>query len=217
MIGVIDLQILENITGEKNEGNLNRVFQNLFIKIQKYLDLKPYHTKVKVTFVKSKTPNIAKSRDIFSIFVNRYNLDNILIIEIDENYKKFINFIFLREIYNLFVPNKIKNQEIVQIIINQIILIQLAKSSLLNEWRALIRERLENIDLLSLGVNRLSMYDRLEHFINYISSNNQQNPIQFFFKYLRENTALIRDRFEDFEDIFFLEFTNFSLYNDDHI
>ena len=217
MIGVIDLQILENITGEKNEGNLNRVFQNLFIKIQKYLDLKPYHTKVKVTFVKSKTPNIAKSRDIFSIGVNRYNLDNILIIEIDENYKKFINFIFLREIYNLFVPNKIKNQEIVQIIFNQIILIQLAKSSLLNEWRALIRERLENIDLLSLGVNRLSMYDRLEHFINYISSNNQQNPIQFFFKYLRENTALIRDRFEDFEDIFFLEFTNFSIYNDDLI
>ncbi|KKM94551.1 hypothetical protein LCGC14_1197210 [marine sediment metagenome] len=217
MIEVIDLQILENIAGEKNKGNLNRVFQNLFDKIQKYLDLKPYHTKVKVTFIKNKVPNISKLEDIFSIGVNRDKRDEVLIIEIKENYKKFLNFILLREIFNLFVPSKVKNYEVVQIVINQIIMTHLVKSAFLNDWRRIIREKLEDYDIISTGVSRLSSVDRLEHFFNYISSNSQQNPIQFFFKYLRENTALIRDRFEDFEDIFFLEFTNLSIYNDDLI
>ena len=70
MIEFIDLQILENITGEKNKGNLNRVFQNLFNKIEGYLDLKPYHRKVKVVITKNKALNISKSEDIFSIGVN---------------------------------------------------------------------------------------------------------------------------------------------------
>lgn len=210
MIEVIDLQILENITGEKNKGNLNRVFQNLFDKIQKYLDLKPFHTKVKVTFIKNKVPNISKSGDIFSLGVNRYTQNEVLIIEIKENYKKFLNFIFLREIFNLFVPSKVKNYEVVQIVINQIIMTHLAKSAFLDEWRGIIRERLEDHDILSTGVSRLSTFGRLEHFFNYISSNSQQNLIQFFFKYLRENTALISDRYEDFEDIFFDKFTNIS-------
>ncbi|KKM63934.1 hypothetical protein LCGC14_1506450, partial [marine sediment metagenome] len=209
MIEVIDLQILENITGEKNKGNLNRVFQNLFNKIEGYLDLKPYHRNVKVTYIKSKAPNISKLEDIFSIGVNRYKQDEVLIIEIKENYKKFLNFILLREIFNFFIPNKLRNYEQVQIVINQIIMTHLAKSALSNEWRGIIRERLEDNDILSTGVSRLSSIDRLEHFFKYTSSNIQQNPIPFFFKYLKDYFALISDRYEDFEDIFFDKFTNY--------
>ena len=86
MIEFIDLQILENITGEKNKGNLNRVFQNLFNKIEGYLDLKPYHRKVKVVITKNKALNISKSEEAFSIGVNRFKHDKVLIIEIKENY-----------------------------------------------------------------------------------------------------------------------------------
>ncbi len=216
MIEVTDLQILENINEEKSYKNLDKIFQRLFDDIQKYLNLKPFYKNVKVRIVKNSNSNISESEDTFSIGVKRYIQDGILLIEINENYNRFLNFIFLREIYNLFIPIKLKNHELVQIVINQIIMIHFAKSPVLNEWKILIRKNLEDYDLLSKGVSRLFEFDRLERFLNSKRAGAPYDPIQFFFKYLRENISIISDKIDDIHEIFFQEFANYILQSENN-
>lgn len=100
MIEVTDLQILENIIGEKSNNDLDKIFQRLFKDIQSYLNLKPFYRNVQVMITKDNIMNISKSEDIFSIGVNIHKQDQILTIEINENYSRFLNFILLREVYN---------------------------------------------------------------------------------------------------------------------
>jgi len=207
MIEVTDLQILGNINGEKSYNDLNKPFQRLLKNIQEYLNLKPFHENVQIMITKDKRMNLSKSEDIFSIGVNRHRQDKVLIIEIGENFSRFVDFILIREIYELFVPDSLKAHEMIHIIVNKIVMIHLAKSSLLNEWRSLIRIKLEDYDLLSIGVTRLFESDRLEKFLKSSSTETPLDPIQFFFKYIRENISIIKEKIDNIYEIFFQEFT----------
>jgi len=206
MIEVTDLQILENIIGEKNYTDLDKVFQRLFKDIQSYLNLKPFYKNIKVMIVKKEIMNISQSEDIFSIGVNRYKRNKTLAIEINEDYNKFLDFILLRETYNLFIPSGLKKHEMVQIVINKIVMIHLNKSPFLNDWRSIIRKNLEDYDLLSKGVTRLFESDRLEKFLKSPNTETPHDPIQFFFKYLRENISIISDKIDGIQELFFQEF-----------
>lgn len=160
MYKFLDIKVFENLSNDSILNNANLIFIDLINHIKSILKLDPYNKNVKIITKKTDTSNDIKSKDLFSIGVKKYLKNDILVIEIYENFKKFIKFIFLREIYNLFTPIQLINYQTVQLIINQIIMINLSKSSEIKEWRVLIRENLESHDLLSKGFNRLTDFDR---------------------------------------------------------
>ena len=179
MIEVESFQNLEEIIGERNFKNLNTVFHSIFDEIQGYLNLRPVNRNVEVTIRNKPIENGLKNKGIFDIGIDRFIQDNLLILEINRNYDRFLEFILLREIYNLFIPNRLKNYEIIQIIINHIIMTHLSKSDLIDEWRALIRRNLEDYDPLSTGINRLTPFDRLEKIFSFTGDTGTLTPIQF--------------------------------------
>jgi len=126
MLKLPNLNILEEFSFEKDIGNVNNIFQNLIIEIQNYLELNPILQYVKIIY--KRTEKIESQNPLFyNIGVKRYFENKILVIEIFDNYKQFLPVILLREIYNCFVPEVIKENENIQIIINQIVLKDLTK------------------------------------------------------------------------------------------
>lgn len=218
MYKFLDIKVFENLSNDIILKNANLIFIDLINHIKSILKLDPYNKNVKIITKKTDTSNDIKSKDLFSIGVKKYLKNDVLVIEIYENFKKFIKFIFLREIYNLFTPIQLINYQTVQLIINQIIMINLSKSSEIKEWRVLIRENLESHDLLSKGFNRLTDFDRLEKFFKIKTAKDYSNPVKFFFYYLRRNFPIINDNINDIHYIFFIEFANYlsrSIKNDD--
>ncbi|MFX1569779.1 MAG: hypothetical protein ACFFCV_15585, partial [Promethearchaeota archaeon] len=210
MLDISNSQILENIGEDVSDKELNDLFNTLFKEVEKLLDLEPFHRNVKIRIKDTIFSKTLRIKNIFDIGANRYIKDNIIIIEIDKYFLRFLKFIFFREILNLFAPEELRANEMVQITINRIILTQLAKSPLLNQWRSLIRENIDDCDLLSTGVNRFFSYDRYKFF----KLNKEKTPqysIQFFFRYLRENRSLISNKTEHFDEILFEEFSKYML------
>ena len=218
MIEVNSFHILEEMGGERRNKDIDILYHSLLEEIQAYLNLEPINKKVQVTIIKSNTSNISESRCIFNIGVKRYKQNDTLKIEINDDYSKFLSFILLREVYNIFIPIQLRDHEIVQIVINKIILTQLSKVPFLNEWRSLIRGNLEDYDILSKGVNRLFEFDRLGSFLKSMRAGAPHDPIQFFFKYLREKIPIINDKIKEIHNIYFREFENYiskSINNDE--
>ena len=186
--------VLKKLSKKINEKNLNLTFQNLLNETKKFLKIEPFQINVKVILLRNKISKKLTNDDVFIIGVNKYTQNNILIIEIDNDYLKFISFILLRELYNCFIPDKLKEYESIQLVINQIILTDLEKSNLINKWRTLIRGRLEQFDHLTSGLNRLVIFDRLEKFFQSQEKEGYNNPKRFFFQYILTNISLITDK-----------------------
>ncbi|MFX1571358.1 MAG: hypothetical protein ACFFB0_01295 [Promethearchaeota archaeon] len=208
MLNKPDFKILDNIIIEEN---LNFVVQTLFNEIKAYLDLVPFNENFKIKIIKNKITTDLEYRNILNFGVNRYDQDNVLIIEIYENYQKFLSFILLREIYNLFVPIELKDYESIQMVINQIIMIDLSKHKTINEWRSIIRENLVQYDFLSLGFDRLNEFDRLDQFFKGQRRRTSITPTQFFFKYIRMHKSIIHERIEYIHNLFFDEYEKYFL------
>ena len=223
MLKLPEFKILEDITEDQIQKNLDIIVETLFHEIKIYLNLEPYLNDFEF-LISNEISNKFKPEDIFNIGITKQTRNGKLLIEIYKNYIKYLPFLLLREIYNLFIPIEQQEHELVQIVVNQIIMNDLSKFSHLNEWRTLIRENLEQYDLLSVGFNRLIAFDRLENFFKLQGKNQSYNPTQFFFYYIRRNSSLITDKTEKIDDdihnIFFDAFQNFtskSMNNDEII
>ncbi|MFW9989293.1 MAG: hypothetical protein ACFFC3_11605, partial [Candidatus Odinarchaeota archaeon] len=211
---MLDLQvfkILKNLSETQFEKNSDLVAQNLLNNITNQLKLDPYQKNIKFKIIRRKKSELI---DVFNIGVNRYTQNNTLIVEIYQDYLKFLPFIFLREIYNRFVPLEIIGYESVQLVINQIIMKDLLKHNELNKWDSLIKGHLEHYDAPSKGFDRLTPFDRLKSFFD-LKISEKLNPIRFFFHYIRKNTTLISEKIEDaasdLHTLFFYEFRNYML------
>jgi len=218
MLEISDFQILDGLS--LTDNNLNSILQSLVIKIGSYLDLSPFIKKIQIKILDEKYPKNMESKDIFSIGVNRYKENDSITLTVYKDFVEFITFILLREIYNCFIDEKLRKNEYIQITVNQIILTHLRKSPLLNDWIRLIRHNVEDYDSLSVGVNRLFDFDRLERFFKFDSLTISYDPIQFFFRYLRNYSSLIDERIENLFEIIFEEFSNYiskSLNNDEMV
>ncbi len=211
MINKPDFNLIGNISEEDLQKNLEEIVEILFNNIKDYLDLEPCIKNFKIQIIKSKYIKDEEEEGIFNIGVDRSTQNDILIILIYEEYTKFLPFILLREIYNLFIPIELKHYESVQLVINQILMSDLSKQKIINQWRSLIRENLEQNDSLSLGFDRLSDFDRLDYFFKIQESRKSYTATQFFFKYLRERASLIKDRSEDIHNLFYDEFWEYIL------
>ncbi len=208
MANYLSYEILENLSQIDNSADLNSTFQTLFSKIRYGVGIEPIISKVKITWNHEQDSEKLEIDNIFNLGVKRYNKKNTLIIEIYGKDRKFLPFILLREIYNLFAPEQIRSFESVQLVINQIIIAELPKHKNLNEWKELIKENLEHYDSASKGFDRLTPYDRLSSYFN-IKGIETYNPIKFFFQYIRKNQSLMTNKLDDAESdihvIFFFE------------
>jgi len=213
-----DLTVLEKLSVKTNEAELDLIFQSLFNEMKIFLEREPFQKNIKIIIRKETNSKKSTDDDIFKIGVIKYIKNNFLIIEIYKDYLKFIPFIILREIYNSFIPDALKEFESIQLVLNQIILTDLNKFSSLNEWRTLIRGKIEQYDHFAIGFNRLIIFDRLEKFFHSQKKEDSHNPKKFFFQYILRNKSIITDKMDDFYEIFLQEFTKFvskSINNDE--
>ena len=212
-----NIAILQNLSLDIDK--LNLIIQNLLNDFKIFLNLEPIFIKIKFV-IKKNSRDLYQDNDIFNIGVKRTFLNNCLIIEVHKFYTKFLHFIILREIYYCFVPKSLINYESVQLVVNQVILVDLSKFPFINEWRSLIRGQLEHYDHITVGVNRLYEFDRLEKFFKLKKSGTSYNPTQFFFSYLKKNFSIINDKKDDFYDVFhenFMQYVLKLMINDDII
>lgn len=89
---------------EEFQDNLNQIIYKHLNEFQLYLGLNPIFKNFTFKFIERNKSDHLGIKNIFNIGVKREIIDEALIIEVNKKYRKFLPFIILREIYNLFVP-----------------------------------------------------------------------------------------------------------------
>ncbi len=204
---MLNLKILEDFSFENDIDNLDNIFQIILIELKNYLVLNPILENVKFLYKSPKeSENLRKN--IFNIGVDRHFESGILVIEVFENYIQFLPIILLREIYNSFIPEAIKENEDIQFIINQIVLKDLSKLRKISEWKSLLNKNVVTYELLVSQLNKLDKFLKLP------------GAIQFIFEFMRRNVPLIEEGMEDIYYKIFKEYafkTSKSINDDDII
>ena len=213
-IDKLDIDLFKNVSENDIEKSINEVFSKILFKIRSYLNLKPISSTVEFIYKKNDSKTISKAQNIFDLGTNRYFVNDALYIEIFEEYKKFLPFILLREVYNCFVPINLRKNDAVNIFINQIVENDLSELDVIKEWKSLVRSKIINIEFLS------SYFDRLEKFLELNGVETTESPVNIFFEHIRRNLLTIDDREKDLYDMIFKKFVfklTKSLKNDEMI
>jgi len=179
--------------------NIDYFFHELLSSMKSYLNIEVIYPRINI-ILKNEASISAAVDNIFSIGVDRSYNNDILSIKIYSDFYQYIQFIMLREAYRCFIPPLANLMNIIEIFINQKILIDLNKLKSSSEWSLLMREKLVNYEFIS------GELDRLENFLKRESTENIDSPFIFFFKYIRKNIQIIRDKEKNFYETFFKEF-----------
>ena len=163
--------------------NINDVFAKLVKKCSEYLDLKYERFNVHAIYLKTNEPDSKLNPEkIFHFGVRKKKENGNLVIEIISNYKRFIHFILLREAFYLFIPNELKNNNLVLIGINLIIEeISKGYKETIN-WKLFIRNNLD-----SKTLNYLNEISSFKNLIQKSVPEDKLNYIQYFFHFIRNN------------------------------
>jgi len=206
--------ILEKLFEVNLSEKANSLFNNLLREISRDLNLDSINSNIKISYRNEEYDVEFNRKNILDLAVKRFFQDNVLLIEIYDKFEKFLPFIFLREAYYCFIPNNLKENLGIKIIINQIVEIILQKFETIEEWKTLIRDYIVDYDYLS------SEFDRLEKFLKLQGAEPDENPINFFFQYIRKNVLLIESETENFYEKILKEFilkTSKSMISDEII
>lgn len=194
MIDLKKFEILEEIIHNREEFNKRIIL--IFGELENLIELQPKYNRIEFILDEIRKSDISET---FSLGVNRKIEDGKVTIFIDREYKNFVPFIVLRELFNLFIPREIKKSESIQLIINQIIITYLSHFKNHLDWRELIRGNLKQYHSIVTGFNYLIVYDRLEKFFQMSRLDDSLNLVKFFFDYLQktklENQSRIIDKF----------------------
>lgn len=209
-----NISILENLSEETTEEELNLTFLELCEEIQDYLKMEVIDSNVKIIYRKGKYEGESQKENILDLGVQRKNQNESLIIEIFGEYSKYIPIILLREAYYCFVPYNLKENEGIKIIINQIVEINLDKFEIIDEWVLLFKNKIVDYNFL------VAEFDRLEKFLRLGASETAESSIKLFFQYIRQNVLIIDNGTEGLHDDILKEFilkTSKSLNNNEVI
>ncbi len=209
-----NLDILSKLLNNPENIQLQNIFELLISELVDYLGLQPINKNVEIKLL-SEDIEVGENAKILDLGVNRKYKNNSLIIEIYEKKRDFLPLILLREAYYCFVPKEVKDNEMIKVYINQIIENDLEKTVGFNNWHILIRDILVDRDFL------IAQSDKLRKFFKIEASEEQENPVQFFFSEIHENALLIGNRnIVSYYDELFEKYTyktSKSLYNKDVI
>ena len=99
-------------------SDVSQVFSNLLNEIHKYLGLGAINSSVDIII----SDNFdGTTNNFFDLGVRRSNTNNLVQIEVSSKNLEFIQLILLREAYLCFVPDELREKEIIQIVIYKIL------------------------------------------------------------------------------------------------
>ncbi|MFX1555061.1 MAG: hypothetical protein ACFFBV_14135, partial [Promethearchaeota archaeon] len=213
MLGYIVYETLEDLSRGKGLSQIQNVFNILNSELADYLKLQPLYQEIIIKLLNKGGFKKGANVSILDFGVKRIVKNNKLMLEINENYKKFLPFILFREACYSFIPKDVS--DLVKICINQIVENNLIRLSTSKDWKKLIRDSL--VDRMFIH----SQFDKLQKFFNIEAKEPLESSTQFFFNEMRENRLLSQnDNIDKFYDIIYERFTyktSRSLFNSDII
>ncbi|MFW9897200.1 MAG: hypothetical protein ACFFD7_15465, partial [Candidatus Thorarchaeota archaeon] len=210
----LNIDFLLNTPVETLVEKIDFYFNKLIQEIETYLSLEPLDYKIEIVISDEEEIDSKIQSDIFSIGVHRIYEKDVLTIQIQKNFYKFIPIILLREAYRFFIPFQASQLKTIDIFINQKVMIDLEKLKSIKEWELFTRNNLIDYEFISKEFNRL------ENFLKRESTDEIDSPFIFFFKYIRKNIQIISEKTINFYDDFFEEYlllSSKSMLNDDEI
>jgi len=197
-----DLKIIDELP--PNSNDINKIFHNLLNQFEYYLNLKANLKNIHISIIEEKSKQI----DIFNYGTVKIKENNLYYIKLNLDCIRFFPFILLREIFKCFIKKELVNDILINLTINQIVITTLSKNSFLNEWKSIIRGKVESITRKDAGFSYITNFDRLSKFFSNYMLNFKPNPIQFFFNYLDKHPDLTIGNFNTFN---FILFKNYQL------
>jgi len=207
----LDIKFLIESPNDNIIENLEIYFKDLLQELKIYLGLDLVNRHFKILFDHRDLESKGNFENIADIGVNRTFQNELIIIRIFSNFAKFIPIILLREAYFCFIPDDLKQNEIINIFINQKIEIDLQNLPSIQNWKIFIRENIINYEFM------FAEFDRLDKFLKREEIESIESPFQFFFQYLRRNIQLIRNNMAEFYDNLYSDYilkVSKSLFND---
>ena len=188
-----------------NKKELQNSFDSLVLHISEKYGVKPVRSDINIEETKKKFP----INDIYSFGVQREVKNDTLIIIISSIYENLLPFILLREVYYSFLPEEALEFRAIKISINHIIEINLEDHPLIDKWKPLIRKH-------SVDKEYRVKYERMGKFFR-ANAEGAEGPIEFFFKYVRQNLKILDDEKDLYDELFseYMFKTSRNLYNDD--
>ena len=165
---------------------INQIFLSLINELKAYLNLEVINKKVRIHIVDEKIKSIDFDTRLSSYGVNRFIKDGIYYIKLFKNYKKFFPFLILQSAYLVFIPNNLKETNLIDFSINQFVEIDLQEFTSINEWKSFIREKYVNYTFLAKQSDKF----RFDKFLELEESQSTESPKQYFFEYVRRNPNL---------------------------
>jgi len=165
---------------------INQIFLSLINELQAYLNLDVINKKVRIHIVDEIIKSIDFDTRSSSYGVNRFIKEGIYHIKLFKNYKKFFPFLILQSAYRVFIPNNLKETNLIDFTINQFVEIDLQEFTSINDWKSFIREKYVNYNFLANQSDKF----RFDKFLELEESQSTENPKQYFFEYVGRNPNL---------------------------
>ena len=181
-----NLDKLKKLSNIDDPIEINQIFMYLTNELKAYLNLEVVNKKVEIYIVEEVNEKSDLDTRLYRYGVSRSIRDDIYSIKLLKNYKKFFPFQLLKTAYLTFIPNNLKEKQLIDFAINQFVEIDLQEFTSVNEWGLFIRERFLNYNFLSDQSDKF----RFDKFLKLKETKDSESPKKFFFEYIRQNPHL---------------------------
>ncbi len=165
---------------------IKQIFLSLINELKAYLNLEVINKKVRIDIVDEIIKIIDFDTRLTNYGVNRFIKEGVYHIKLFKDYKEFFPFLILQSAYLIFIPNNLKETNLIDFVINQFVEIDLQEFTSANEWKSFIREKYVNYNFLANQSDKF----RFDKFLELEDSHSTERPKRYFFEYVRRNPNL---------------------------
>lgn len=167
-----------------DEIQFYQIFLNLINQLTAYLNLEVINKKFRI-YLLEEIENLEKDGELFSYGVMRYVEEGIYHIKLFKEFQKLFPFFLLQSAYFAFVPDALKESDLIDYAIIQLVEIDLQEFELLEEWKLFARERY-------IRYSREKYKFRFDKFLE-LEELDSKTPLQYFFDCIRQYSNLNLD------------------------
>ena len=179
----------------KNQITAEELFFNCYNRLEGNFGIPPVNKNIRVIVINKFRNQV--SSDLVSYGVTR---------EIKkENYEihimnyKFTPFLLLKEVYLCFLPNQLKKDKVIHIILNELIYQDLKGIKNLEEYITEMRKKVISYDFLKTHLDRIDKFFELKKIKDEI-------PQLFLLKFLRNNYRILNNNHKSFYNLIFKDY-----------
>ncbi len=193
LVNPLNFNLLKTTVEIDNEPQLPQIFLNLINQLSAYLNLEVINKKFKIHYL-TEIENIETDSELFSYGTLKRVEDGIYHIKLYKEFQKFFPFFLLQSAYFAFVPDRLKDSNLVGFALTQLVEINLQDFTLLDEWKIIAREKYIRYSGDKYRLFRFDKYLELDEF-------DSKPPLRYFFENLREYSILDLDDSEYHDDL----------------